>query len=269
MRHRRRPAAPFVPRVEVLEDRRLLAPCTIAALPGGLLQVRGTNGKDNIQVLDNGTAGVNNVVVVCRGQTMAPGEAITTVDVRTRRGNDQVSYVLNGPLLNGVSRTVTVDLGPGHDSFAARLRASLLTRSSLTINAIGGQAGDKLSLLAGSTNIAAAAQLNANLIGGTGPNLIQANYRGQLVGSLVLFASGRLGPDVISAQATLTNGSTGTGSVQERGGFATDQILLDVEKLSLLDPGALSTLIDGGPGRATCIVSPGVATIHCRHKTTL
>jgi hypothetical protein len=269
MRHSRRPPAPFVPRLEALEGRCLPAGCAITVQPGGLLQVRGTNGNDNIQVIDNGTAGVNNVVVVCQGHTMAPGAAITTVDVRTRRGNDHVTYILEGPMLTGVTRTVTADLGPGHDSFAAKLRASLLNRSSLTLNANGGGGGDKLSLLADNTNIGVAAGLIVNLFGGAGSNLIQATYRGLLTGSLVLFEKGRFGPDVISAQATLVTGSTGTGSVQERGGFATDQMLLDVEKESLLDPGALNTLLDGGPGRATCIVSPGVATIHCRHKTTL
>jgi hypothetical protein len=269
MRHSRRPPAPFVPRVEALEGRCLPAGCAITAQPGGLLQVRGTNGNDNIQVLDDGTANVNNVVVVCRGETAAPGVAVKTVDVRTLRGNDQVSYVLGGPLLAGVTRAVTVDLGPGHDSFAAKLRSGLLARSNLTINANGGAAGDKLSLLAGNSDIAAGALLTANLISGTGPNLIQANYRGQLVGTLVLFASGRLDSDVIGVQAALTQGSTGTGSVQERGGVATDQLFLDVTKESLLDPGSLRTLVDGGPGRAECAVSPGVATIHCRHKTTL
>jgi hypothetical protein len=269
MRHRRRQAAPFVPRLEALEGRCLPAPCTITALPGGLLQVRGTNGNDNIQVLDDGTAGVNNVVVVCRGRTMTPGEAITTVDVHTRRGNDQVSYVLSGPLLTGVTRTVNVDLGSGHDSFAAKLRAGLLARSSLTINANGGAAGDKLTLSAGSVDISGGALLTANLLGGTGPNLIRANYAGRLVGTLVLFARGRLAPDQISAQVTLAQGSTGSGSVQERGGFATDQLFLDIEKVSLLDTGNLTALVDGGPGRALCVVSPGVPTIHCRHKTAL
>jgi hypothetical protein len=268
MRHPRRPAARFVPRIEGLEERRLPAACTITAIAGGTLRIRGTNGNDRIQILDDGTANVNNVIVVCKGQTFLPGTAVTTLDIRPREGNDAVTYSLDGPLQTGVVRTVQVHFGAGHDSFSARLRAGLLRASILTLEVLGGDGGNSFNLTANSDiSIAATAQLTAEFSGGAGNDVIQTNYRGQMLGSLNVFAAGRGGDDVLSSQLILTPGSNGKGGIQELGGDGNDTLTLIIERVSLLDSATVVGFIDGGAGFDQAFFSPGVSVARVNHHT--
>jgi hypothetical protein len=266
----RRPAS-FVPRVESLEDRRLPAAVTVTPLPGGVLQVRATPRNDSITLFDNGSGAINNVIVVVgKGKVIDPGIAVSTIQVRTFGGNDSVRYVLSGQLLAGVSRTVLVNLGSGQNNFAARLAAGLQTRASLSIEAAAGTGSDTLSLLAGdNVGIAARALLNVAFFGGSDANAINATYLGQLAGTLSLFERGGAGPAQLNTRVTLSQGSTGTGSAQERGGFGDDQLFMDLEKVSLLDSGTITGTVDGGPGYNTCTATAGVTMAHCQQKIEL
>jgi hypothetical protein len=271
MRHpRRRPAVPFVPRVEVLEDRQLLAPCIVSVSANGTVFVRGTNGPDHIQITDNGTSAVNNVTLVCNKQTILPGVNVNRLVINTRGGNDGVTYALTGPLLPSVARTIQVDLGSGNNVFSAKLNAGLMTGANLAFTVNAGTGNDHLSLLAGNyIPIAAGASLSAALSGGRGVNVIQTNYNGQLFGLLSLFLKGNAGPDFIRSDITLTQGSAGSTSIQELGGFGDDTFVLDQRKISLLDRAALTGSIDGGPGRNVAFVTPEVSLIRVQKRTLL
>jgi hypothetical protein len=272
MRPPRRPAASFVPRLESLEDRRLLAApvCTINVTSAGVVFIRGSNRNDRIQIIDNGTTAVNNVVLVCDNQTVLPGVAVNRVSINTRNGNDSVTYLLTSGLVAGASRTIQVDLGAGDDGFSARFNAGLLNGSNLSLVVNGGDGNNRMNLFAGNlVSIGANAFLNAAFTGGPSTDVIQANYLGQVSGGLSLLLSGGRGDDLISAQVTLTQGSIGNSSVQEFGGLGDDTLVLNQQKQALFDRATITGTIDGGPGNNKAVFSSGVSVTHGQRKVEL
>jgi hypothetical protein len=262
-----RPAR-FVPRLEGLEDRQLLAApaCTLTVIGAGSVLVRGTNRADNITVNDDGTANVNNVVVVCNRRTMLPGVAVSRLEIRTRGGNDTVHYFLNGALQRNVARAIVVKLGTGNDAFAARLSAGLVAGANLAIG-VQGAGSDNLSLrAAGDIPIAAGATLSANLVGGPNGNVIQSTYQGALLGSLAVSLTGGFGPDILSSNVVLNQGSSGSASVQEFGGFGDDTLTLVDRKVSLLDRGTITPSADGGQGNNTGVFTADVTPFRIQQK---
>src|SRR5262249_44287230 len=142
MPHRRSPrAASFVPRLETLEGRCLPA-VTVTASADGTLLIHGGPENDRVRIFDNGTTGVDNVVVDVNGRMTAPGVAVSRVTVKTGAGDDTVIYNLNGVLATSAARNLFVNLGSGRNTFGARLRGGLLARSGLTLNVMGGSGLD-------------------------------------------------------------------------------------------------------------------------------
>jgi hypothetical protein len=271
MPHRRSPrAASFVPRLEALEDRCLLA-ATVTASADGTLLIHGGAENDRVRIFDNGTNNVNNVVVAVNNQMVAPDVAVSHITVKTGAGDDTVTYNLNAALATGTARVLFVDLGPGRNTFGARLRGGLLARSGLTLNVKGGNGLDNISVQAtGNVTIAAGATLTMRLTGGTaGPDTITANYNGQLVGNINLFAEGGNGDDLFSSQMILTPGSTGNISAQMFGEGGNDKFLLNVRKITLTDRATVGAVIDGGTGFNEAAASAGVIFQHVRRKTHL
>jgi hypothetical protein len=268
MSHRRSPRAPFIPRLEPLEDRCLLA-VTVTAEAGGRLVIRGGPGSNRIRIIDNGTTGVDNVTVVANRRTFLPGIAVTGIVVRERgAGNDTVTYNLNGPLLTGTSRSVFVDLGSGVNAFAAKVRAGLLPRSNLSLQVNGGPNPDNISVSATSgIGIATGASLNLQLSGDGGDDTISTNYRGQLVGSINSFIEGGDGNDLLQNQVTLNAGSLGSYSAQVFGNTGDDTLTMGVRKLVLGDRATTTTILNGGPGNNTAVASLGVRLIRIQHHT--
>jgi hypothetical protein len=268
MSHHRGPRAPFIPRLESLEDRCLLA-VTVTAEAGGRLVIRGGPGSNRIRILDNGTARVDNVVVVANHRTFLPGIAVTGIAVRERgAGNDTVTYNLNGPLLTGASRTVVVDLGGGANAFAAKLRGGLLPRSNLSLQVNGGPNPDNISVSATSGfGIATGAALNLELTGGGGDDALSTNYRGQLVGSVNLFEEGDDGNDLLQNQVTLNPGSSGSYAAQVFGNTGDDTLTMNVRKVNLGDRATVTAILNGGPGNNTAVASIGVRLIRIEHHT--
>ena len=270
MPHRRSPrAASFVPRLEPLEDRCVPA-ATVTASADGTLLIHGGPENDRVRIFDNGTANVDNVVVTVNGRMVAPGVAVNHIIVRTGPGNDTVTYNLNGALAAGTARNLFVDLGPGVDTFGARLRGGLLARSSLSMN-VSGSGVDNIGVKAtGNFGIATGALLNLDLAGGNaGPDTINANYRGLLLGTIILFAQGGIANDVLSSQITVTPGSSGNVSAQLFGGAGNDTLTLNFQKIDLADRATFGGVIDGGEGINTGAGSAGVIFRHIRHKTHL
>jgi hypothetical protein len=257
----------YHPHLDALEDRCLLA-ASVTVLSGNTLFIRGTNHADHVQIVDNGTSGINNVEVVVNRRVFAPGVAITNVDVRTRAGNDSVVYTLTGPLLRGVSRNVSVHLGTGNDSFRARIDGNLQTASSLGLNVHASTGFNQLSMIE-QADIATGASLVASFQGGDVANAISATYAGQLKGTLVVFARGGVGPDQINGFFALANGSSGSLSTQELGGFGDDRLSLDVVQINAFDHPSIAASIDGGPGINHCAMSSNVTATHCQFRTML
>jgi hypothetical protein len=269
MPHRRSPrAAPFVPRVEALEDRQLLA-VTATVTTDGTLTVRGGAENDRIRLIDNGTSGVNNVTLVANGRTVMPGVAVSRIIVRTGGGNDTVKYNLDGVLATGVSRSLFVDLGPGNNAFAAKLQGSLLARSSLSMNVNSGVGASAMSVSATSNiNIASTALLTMELSGGqTGPDMTQVNYRGQLSGTIILFGQGGAGDDRLGARMVLTPGSVGGISAQYLGGPGDDTFSMNIQRILLTDRAGFTAVLNGGTGFNQAAITPGVGLRHIQRKT--
>ena len=266
--HRSSRPESFVPGLEPLEDRLLPAVKLIPNAATGRLVIRGGNGDNRIRIIDNGTAGVNNVTVVVNHRTMLPNITVTGIVVREGAGNDTVTYNLNGTLATGTSRTVIADLGPLTSAFAAKLHSGLNTRSNLTLQVNGGIQADNISVSAtAGIGIANGATLNMELTGGPGDDTISTNYRGLLVGAINLFEEGSAGNDLLQNQVTLNPGSLGSYSAQVFGGLGDDTVTMHVRKIVATDRASVTATLDGGPGNNTAVASLGVRLIRFEHHT--
>ncbi len=255
----------FVPRVETLEER--WVPAVHFTAFNATLTIKGVGQTGRIVINDNGTSGVNNVVASVKHSTFLPGIAINRVTVKTKTGNDRVTYNLLAPMLPNVTRTVVVSLGEGVNQFSAHLKNGLSTGSSLLLEVKGGLSPDLLTVDAGgSFGIGSRAALTVDLMGGGGADVLAMNYRGQNLGTLAIFAAGGEGADTIGTGVFLETGNTGNVSAQELGGDANDNLTLSVQKFSLFDGGAVSATIDGGLGVNTCTASPNVTSVRCAIK---
>jgi hypothetical protein len=265
---RSRPArGGFVPGVEPLDDR-VLPTCTFSVLPGGigggkLLKITGDNLSDQVTVRDNGSAGVNNVVVKCNAQPLfLPGAAVSQVVMYTRGGNDRVVYQMGGPVLPGVIRNVFADLGKGNDSLLAaagnvgagthvsfavqggngndRLQANVLGNLAptalLDFNYQAGGGTDLLQAHAANVNVGAGARLYFGFVGygpeGIGPNgrdTVLVNYSGKMEGQLWLDdrcedGGGRVNDDITLGAGSTGAVSSGFGKAWVRGGSGNDSL---------------------------------------------
>src|SRR4051812_18254871 len=106
----------FRPRVEGLEDRRLLT-CNVwtdAGFPGYLF-ITGDAAADHVAVQDNGDGTVQ---VSATGADDVAAAGVVEVVIDTGAGNDHVEYNFAGDLQPG-THAVEVNLRDGNDHFAA------------------------------------------------------------------------------------------------------------------------------------------------------
>jgi hypothetical protein len=213
-RPRRRPAG-FVPRVEVLEDRRV--PTCTAVQFGNTLNIDGTARSDTIQIGDSGSGSLS---LLCDGDpTPRLFSGVVQVNVRTRAGNDLVHYDLLGSIASLHGLSVNFGSGPHQtDRFVAFLNGkTLFSGANYFIGVSGGRGSDNLSVNTGldpnrtlvttlsqglvippfvafqpgSTNFGTAPAVNIqpnalfrlNLAGGRGTNKIAVNYEGMIAGT--------------------------------------------------------------------------------------
>jgi hypothetical protein len=252
----RRPA-PFLPRLEALEDRSLPAPVTFSVLPGGFLRVASTTGNKHIAVFDNGTNGANNITVKVGPTLFMPGVPLSGVLVKTNGGHNTVNYVLTGSLAAGTPRSITVMLGAGPNQFSGHLQGSLTTRSSLTLVVSGGGGFNSISVNA-TSDIGPRAALTIEEFAGTGQANLSSRFTGSDAGALTVFEQGSPAADVLSQLNTLLPGSSGTLSAQELGGAGNDRFTLVDNRVSLFDNTTIAAAINGGLGFNTAFSTKDV-----------
>jgi hypothetical protein len=279
----------FVPRLEVLEDRRVPV-ANFNVIGNTLIVTAPTTANqpgETITILDNGGTGVNNIVAAS-GTTFVPNVHIDNVFVSTGRGNDRVSYNLTGDLLG--SRFIGVSLGAGRDRFNAVVRRDLRSGASLNVNVSGGGGNDTLrmtqigSLLPGSlvafgasggagddnlafqsTNLVTVNQGSAvllNLAGGRGVDSINGTYSGQQNGVLNIAADGGGGDDNVFVDFEIFPGSRGVVAPSRVGGAAgNDQLTFIIRNRGTGFSG--NQLLDGGSGFDRCQRTNDVISINC------
>jgi hypothetical protein len=242
----------FLPRLEVLEDRRLMACKVIES--AGVLTIIGDNRGNDIEIVDDGTS----LEITCDGKPVDHSDDITSIIVNTRNGNDSVSYELSGDLAAGTTRSLSVVLGNGKDSFEGSLDGNLLAGANLSLGVMGGNGKDELNF-AGEGAVMAGAALSVMLNGGNASDIIDATFTGLVEGDLQVSAVGGNAPDWIVADLTLEAGSTGTVDAEVLGGNGPDRLTLKVQDNSGDDGdpateddstlAELVALLDGGRGR--------------------
>jgi hypothetical protein len=232
---RRRPGS-FVPRLEALEDRCLLA-CSVTteviSSTYHILHIVGDGGNNSVVILDNDTSKGGSVTVICNGVPTTPAVAVNRIDVHALGGNNTVLYRLpGGDPLSMPGRQIDVDLGGSNNYFSALLGGSLAGGTSLNVH--GGDGNDTLNIDMLPTVIGDRGPflggVTLNLVGGAGNDLLRVNAPN------VLFP---LAGGLISGPRPLT--------VNLIGGSGSDLILADIG--ARLDQGSdLGVLAKGGLG---------------------
>lgn len=241
------PARRFVPLLEVLEERRLLAARVIEA--GSVLSIIGDNKANDVQVVDDGVS----LVVTCDGKTIDHSDDVTSVVVYGGNGDDTVTYQLTGDLTTNTMRSIRAFLGNGQDSFDASLNGNLLAGATLKLAAWGSNGKDTLSL-DGASDVAEGALLMALFNGGNANDDIRTTLTGILLGDLQVEQHGENGSDLVAIDLTLEAGSTGNVSAKGFGGNGVDLVTLNVQD----DSGD-----DGNPGTTdTSTLASLVAVLH-------
>jgi uncharacterized protein YjbI with pentapeptide repeats len=205
----------FLPRLETLEDRCLLA--VSVSQVGGTLIVTGDGRANNVSITDRGTASAGNITVSIDGNTLTATSGVTDIQVNTKGGNDKVVYNHVGILVGGAVRQVNVNLGAGNDTFAAEYQASGLAAGAREIFTVFGGAGNAVENFNASprVDIAAGASLTALLRGKRGKNTFNINYVGKLDGGLQLVAFPGRGKNKIIRNITPLPGSTSSATNAE------------------------------------------------------
>src|SRR5262245_41867019 len=105
---------PFVPSFDALEPR--CQPAFTGRLGGGVLHLDGTDGSDELRIIDNGRGGVR---IVGHNNVSRDLTGVRRIELNCRGGNDHISYSLTDPGAVTNSLELSVDLGAGDDSFDA------------------------------------------------------------------------------------------------------------------------------------------------------
>jgi hypothetical protein len=228
-------------RLESLSDR--ITPA-ITVTPGedGLVTVRCDQWANDVQITDNGAAGVT---VTVDGVDQTIPTDVSTLKVCTGSGHDTVTYAL-GEGVTGTTRTVEVLLGNGHDTFTANLPGGLDEGSDLTLKVTGGNGKDTLSALVGG---ALAGSLTVEFKGYNGTDNLSFEFAGTVTGTLDLTLNGGNGVDTIRGNLDVQTGSTGTVSAEVLGKNGKDDLGLWVAGDGLAGLTATDLSVHGGNGK--------------------
>jgi hypothetical protein len=239
-------------RLERLDERTL--PSVSVAQSGGTLTITGDQRANTVQVQDDGTAGGLTVTVDGTGYPISG--PVTAVVINTRGGNDRVSYDLTGDYV-GTTRTVTVSLGNGDDTFTADLGHRIDAASGLTLTVDGGNGKDNLSVT-GSGGGPVAGTLSVQLRGGNGTDTIGFNYAAEVDASVSITADGGNGKDTITGTVAVGANSTGSVVAHELGGNGSDTLGLSVTGDGLAGLAGLDAAVDTGHGKDAVTVTDNV-----------
>jgi hypothetical protein len=288
----------FIPSLEPLESRD--QPTAIITQTGGTLTILGTpGGRDVIRIGDDGQGNI--VVLVSPFTPVQIFHGITGISVQTRDGTDSVRYDLLGTFSGtrsvGVNGTGSKDIefftnnnellpnsnlflsaqvsggtqkllastGTDPDQgtvnlFTADLGLTLFTPFQLGILRFGPHPGSDLAL---------GANLNINLSGGQGSNVIGVAYEGIVQGSLTVNEQANGGPhkDQVAGLIGLLGGTNGT--VNARVGVNPGGDTISLRILEILNSGlgaGFSPLItgrmDGGPLKSVTVHTTNVTVLN-------
>jgi hypothetical protein len=245
MKRRNRPRTGFTSRLERLEDRTMFD-CSIA-VSGGVMTIEGDGDNDYVSISDNGDGDLS---VWCTGAWPTVASDVHRIDINTRGGADDVMYTQRGNRTR--SMDLNVQMGDGKDEFRGQIFGDINYLRTLDIEVRGEDGGDEIHVDAASdVDVGLYAVLALNLRGGSGQDVIVANYRGEVDGTIRLAERGGLDGDYLFAQVLADAGSTG-----RLRGYDTEQALLEGNELSDAlgffvykdhrDPFAIAAKVDGG-----------------------
>jgi hypothetical protein len=266
----------FVPHVESLEDRQLLA--TALFFNGtNLTFIEGRRNEANAVVLYDFGAGI---AVIAENGFRGNFFGITSVTANLGGGNDFFGYFKIAPGVDAPSMTVNVDLGNGNDFgvvnfFNTDLGAAAVTNYAFNIN--GGSGNDLISFSQNNTandgnffpNVGIGSTLSVNAFGGSGNDTILMAFTGENSGTLNALIDGGDGTDNINLLANLsldTDFSPGLFNIRVRGGAGRDRINAIVNETggagtANIDP-ASTFVIERGDNRDTITTNQaGLVTV--------
>ncbi len=234
----------FVPRFENLEDRAMFS-CTVG-VSSGTLTVNGDGGVNNVAITDNGDG---DLAVVCDSFTTSASN-ISVVNLDTHGGTDIVSYAQNG------NRTRSMDLnaklGGGADRFTGVVNGNINASRTLDIDVKGEGGEDDIYMYAtNDVDVLGGATLALNLSGGDAHDVIFADYRGEVDGTIRLKESGGDSGDWLYARVRADAGSSGalrgigTNDARVEGNSNSDTLQFYVYKQST-DSFSAAAKVDGG-----------------------
>src|SRR5262245_51969095 len=260
------------PRIEVLEDRCLLA-CNIGPNAGSVITVKGDEKANTVVITDNGTDGNGNITIQCGSLSRTFDGPVSAIRVNTRGGKDSVTYNLASGLAAGVNREVEVELKQGNDTFVANLSGTvagpsgMLSAAELQLDVHGNQGKDKLTVN-NFLNIDAGARVRTNLSGDQDKDVLNITYQGVQDGFSFLKADGGTAKDIVTVNMQLNSGSNNTPGdagdlAQVLGGNGKDKLTFKVTFVNPLDVKPIFALLDGGAGKDSCTATPNVTVTSC------
>jgi hypothetical protein len=259
-----RPKTRFRPIVERLEER-----CVPAVTPktlGTTLTLTGDNGNNTILVNDNGANSGSNITGSLDGVAFTSPSFVDKIVINTKGGKDNVTYKLNGGLLNGF-RSLNVSLGADDDKFAGNFAGSLDNVSIFTGNVQGNAGNDKINYNAAGISVGSGSLLNLNADGGQGQDTIGLNFSGSLVDALNFQLNGGANQDKITANVNVlanSGGSIGGNSPAAVNGNAGDDQLDFRIHLGANSSTSVFARLDGGTGPDTCFHTANVVASSCK-----
>jgi hypothetical protein len=245
-------------RFETLEDRCLLSgktppqitiqetPATIGVPGTTMLLITGTNKNDSISISDNGTGKTGNIFVsLSDGRDYVSTGAVSEIGVATGKGNDRVTYELDGNLQPDVQELVFVGSnakqGGGSVEFTVNIVGKVLDGASLgiigfpdpkktttmTVNDSGEIDGSLTAVLAplepkspsggpevynfsSTATIAPDGDLTTGFKGSHKNDIGNVSYSGTNDGEFDVIELGNGGNDQLGADVYMIPGSTGT-----------------------------------------------------------
>jgi hypothetical protein len=251
------------PRVEALEDRRLLA--VLVTHIGTTLNVTGTpNQAHTITIVDDGHGDIG---VVGDGQVFPLFSGIKTLNVTGGKLNDTVWYTMTGPLMQ--TENVTVRLGGGNNKFLGVLEKDFVGDTPVAL--IGGHLtmrvetgpGKDLVSLAMLGNLQPRSSLDFATFGipgvaPVGQEVIRTNIQGAVEPGSSLSVNLNAGH---SASELLNVPNVSVGAVTnlaEHGGPGDDKLALIVHPVV-----PVNATIDGGAGFNEAWHTANVNVLNC------
>jgi len=179
----------FLPRIDVLEDRMVLATSITA---GATTTITGDGGVNKVKIVDNGDGDLKITDLVSGSVTTVNN--VTKIKFDLKGGGDRISYTQTG----NRTRSMTIDgkMGSGSDLFSGFIQGDILANRTLDIKVLGDSGADGIDLTANTdVDVQAGATMKLRLSGGDDKDRVDFNYQGELDGTMRYHLSGDGGDD--------------------------------------------------------------------------